>query len=146
MKYWHQIKTNEEIAEACEDAADLLEGHWTTGQWYIDWTEDIEDETGEPIEFEEKWAYCIEGAMAAAIGLDAQGMEMDSPQRDDLLNCPVYDAVTTTLALRLEKEGIDPEDVEIANLPDWNDGSLGSEQAALDLLRETAKRMRGVEE
>jgi hypothetical protein len=137
-KAWNEISTEEEIAEACEDAAELLEGHWTTGAWFSSWDE--YDEQGSEVE---RWSYCIEGAMAAAIGLDAADMEANSDQRGKLLTCPVYSAVLDTLNQRAKREDWD-ERWGMGDLPGWNDNGWGSEQNALDLLHETAKRMRGV--
>ena len=149
MKYWNTITTEEDMAEACEDAADLLEGHWTTGEWYHEWWVDNAgnhyDWNDGTVELTEQWAYCIEGAMAAAIGLDATDLDCDSEERSNLLRCPVYKAVCDTLNLQQETEGVDIR-YGVGDLPNWNDnGALGSEQKALDLLRATAKRLRGVE-
>ena len=120
--------TNEEIAEACEDAADLLEGHWVRGSWY---TDEEESETG-------TWAYCIEGGLAAALNLDTI-TDGDDWTRELLTTCPVYQAVLDTLN--------DPDDPHYGrgDLPNWNDVEGRTEQEVLDLLRATAKRVLGVE-
>jgi hypothetical protein len=138
LKYWNEITTPEDIADACELAADFLEGHWTQGSWYKEDTD--QDEDGFEVE---AWFYCIEGALAAAIGLDAQDMDQESKDRGLLLQCPVYEAVTETLNLRQGKEGM--EQFCVGELPTWNDAGGTTEQDALDLLHATAKRVLGVE-
>jgi len=145
MKKWNEITAEEDIAEACEDAAALLEGHWGTGHWVSYWDEEWDEDGDEMIG--EKWSYCIEGAMAAAVGLDANQMDTDTSdgrERRRLVQCPVYSAVLQTVNARAEREGWDTRYYD-DDLPTWNDGEYGSEQRALDILHETAKRMRGVE-
>lgn len=134
--------TNEQIAESCEDAADLLEGHWIQGEWYQSLYEDgdIDDPTG--------WGYCLEGGLAAALGKNIQGME--DAERKELLSCPVYDAVLTTLNHQIHDHfvdaGVTDEDqprqwYTTGELPNWNDSEDRSEQEVIDLLRKTAKRV-----
>ena len=144
MKKWNEISTEEDIADSCEDAAALLEGHWGTGHWYdsgSEWDEDGVELDGTT------WTYCIEGAMAAAVGLDAMEMDTDNSngqERTRLVTCPVYNQVMETVNRRAEREGWEVQGYGEDDLPTWNDGPYGSEQAALDILHETAKRMRGV--
>lgn len=142
-KQWWEIMVEEDIADACEDAADLLEGHWARGHWYSATYYDDEEAYIE----DGTWTYCIEGAMAAAIGLDATEMEGDeNGNRQKLLACPVYGAVLETINLRMEREGLQNR-FGPGDLPTWNDNDEGGcrdEQEALDVLRETAKRMHGV--
>jgi len=122
--------TNEEVAESCEDAADLLEGAWTKGAWR-------NEEAGGRI------TYCIEGALAAALGLETFGMDGDSDIRRELLDCPVYAAVCETILAR--DADYEPENDGIGGwLPGWNDAELREEQEVLDALRATAKRVLGV--
>lgn len=147
MKYEDLTKMdNEEIAEACEDAADMLEGHWVQGEWFIS---DFDDETEET----EQWAYCMEGGLAAALGLDYI-TDMEDSTRDELLRCPVYDAVLVTLNKQMRQQLIDAGASEAdlphlwfgeGDLPNWNDRDGRTEQEVLDLLRATAKRVLGVE-
>lgn len=116
------LMTPEEIAEVCEDTADILEGHWVQGAWYVG----------------ENQSMCIEGAMAAALGLAATGdLSLsdfgDSSRRRVLLSCPVYRAVQDTLDLDSEDE-----------LPNWNDTDGRTEAEVVDVLRATAKRVLGV--
>ncbi len=120
MDYRGRPMTNEEIAEACTTAADLLEGRWAQGFWYA------------PAEH----TMCIEGALGAALGLNVENMDGDSYVRDTLYVCEVHDAVMETL----HQKG--PGDWD--SLPTWNDKQDRTEQDALDLLRATAKRVLGV--
>jgi len=139
--------TNEQIAESCEDAADLLEGHWMQGEWFQNLYED--DDIDDP----SNWAYCLEGGLAAALGKNISGME--DKDRKDLLSCPVYDAVLETLNHQIHEELVDageitPDDeplgwYEKGELPNWNDDEGRTEQEVVDLLRKTAKRVLGVE-
>lgn len=137
--------TNEEIAESCEDAADLLEGHWIQGDWnsYV-----MKEEDGPVITF-----YCVEGALAAALGMSISGME--DHERKELLACPVYDAVLETLNHQIHQELVDaghrtgdePSDwYDKGELPNWNDSEERTEQQVVDLLRKTAKRVLGAAE
>jgi hypothetical protein len=140
MKYEDLTKmTNEEIAEACEDAADMLEGHWVKGHWF---TSEDDDEN-------ETWAYCLEGGLAAALGLDIIE-EAEDTTRSELINCPVYDAVLKTLNQQIREQMIDAGASEAdtphewygeGDLPNWNDTEDRSEQEVVDLLRKTAKRV-----
>jgi hypothetical protein len=117
--------TNEDIAETCEATASLLEGHWTKGSWY---TETNGYQT-----------YCVEGALAAALGLDPTTMsEADESSRSLLRDCPVYEAVCDTI-----NEGEAP-DWHVTDLPGWNDTDHRTEQEVLDILHATAKRVLGV--
>ena len=140
-KWWQQYEQYidqkmrpEEIAEACEDAADILEGHWCQGDWYL--RDGINgDKADGP-------AYCVEGAIAAAIGIDMDSVYdasdfSDSGKRDVLTSCPAWRAVYDTL-----NEGQEPEDLE--DLPNFNDTDGRVETEVLDLLRATAKRVLGV--
>lgn len=141
--------TDEEVAEACERAAETLEGHWRTGEWFSYSLDDEVDENDFVVGEIERWAYCIEGAMAVAVGLDVNLINSpEDPEREALIHCPVYQAVTDTLNILMSREhGVDGvyEYYGEGDLPNWNDGEHGSEQKALDLLHATAKRMRGVE-
>ena len=143
MKYYEDLTKmdNELIAEACEDAADMLEGHWIQGNWYLS----AEDSEGEP----ENWAYCLEGGLAAALGLDIIEEAEDSA-RDTLIRCPVYDAVLVTLNKQIREQLIDGGMSEEetphlwygeGDLPNWNDSEGRTEQEVVDLLRKTAKRV-----
>jgi len=133
--------TPEEIAESCEATADLLEdGHWTRGSWIraTDTTTgdyyDMTDATG--VETEDfVVTYCIEGAMAAVLGLDLNSMAEGSSERDLLMECPVYDAVLTT---------INDDTYHGCDLMGWNDSEGREESEVVDVLRRTAKRVLGV--
>jgi hypothetical protein len=81
--------TPEEIAESCERTADLLEGHWTTEAWYRTENERIV-------------SYCIEGGLAAALGVSAFSVAQDPDVRKALMDCPVYMAVQETLVLQVK--------------------------------------------
>lgn len=134
--------TNEQIAESCEDAADLLEGHWMQGEWYqnIYAEDDVDEPSG--------YAYCLEGGLAAALGVSISGME--DKERKELLSCPVYDAVLETLNHQIHETMVDagmkkadePSTwYDTGELPNWNDAEGRSEQEVIDLLRKTAKRV-----
>lgn len=140
-KNWDQIYTKMDIADVCEDAADLLEGHWTRGEWYHYEVLDNYDDTGQVVGQETQIFYCIEGGMAAALGLDVTEINgSESAERMNLVGCPVYNAVLETLNLQNKAYGTFYDD-----LPTWNDQEERTEQHAIDLLRSTAKRMHGVE-
>lgn len=128
-KWWKQYQehldqgmTSEEIAEACQDAADLLEGNWIKGAWYS-------EETG-------RRTYCLEGGLAAALGMNAADLQEDGSTRITLYSCPVYQAVEETIDLA------EPDKWE--SIPNWNDNSDRDEAEVLNLLRTTAKRVLGV--
>jgi hypothetical protein len=134
--------TNEQIAESCEDAADLLEGHWIQGNWFLSSYDDEDQDT-------ESWGYCLEGALSAALGLDNID-DMEQEDRLDLINCPVYSAVLETLNHQIHQQLIDAGASEAdtprewygeGDLPNWNDSDGRSEQEVVDLLRKTAKRV-----
>lgn len=132
--------TNEDIADSCEDAAALLEGHWIRGDWYTTYGDPASPEV----------SYCVEGALAAALGLDAQSMGHDRDERILLRTCPVYDAVQQTVIERIiatEDENVDQaiHFIEDDGLPYWNDQDWRQEQEVLDVLHATAKRVLGVE-
>jgi hypothetical protein len=131
--------SNEEIADACEIAASVLEGHWVRGAWFTYHDGDgVQHDTA---------LYCVEGGLAAALGLDASDVEGSSFERMKLITCPVHDAVRETLRLRRAGEvgdtafGLDPDSVT-----HWNDQPERTEQEVLDILHATAKRVLGVEE
>jgi hypothetical protein len=127
--------TPEDIANSCEDAAAILEGNWIRGQWY------------DPMQA----SYCVEGALAAALGLDIEGVINNTGDRELLRKCPVYTAVQQTVIDRIilitDDEYIDAEvhAVEDDGLPYWNDQDGRVEQEVLDVLHATAKRVLGVE-
>lgn len=138
--------TPEEIAESCEQAAAVLEGHWTRGSWMVN------DSQG-------KVRYCLEGGLAAALGLDVQKVADDiDDDRTHLYSCPVYQAVCDTVWDRMIEEFGDTEDAEYVlssvrrnelyrgGLPNWNDTNYRTEQEVLDVLHATAKRVLGVAE
>ena len=135
--------TNEEISEACEEAADIVEGHWCQGNWFLS-DEDAPDEN---------YAYCVEGGLAAALGLDII-CDAEDTTRSMLMSCPVYDAVLETVNSRSSSSGWTPghreADAEYlpsygeGDLPNWNDSDGRTEQEVVDLLRATAKRVLGV--
>lgn len=140
--------TNEEIAASCEDAADLLEGHWIQGDW-SSYTIEGEDEGGETTVI----FYCVEGALAAALGI-YNIANMEDRDRKELLTCPVYTAVVETLNHQIHDELLDAGVTEadqphewygVGELPNWNDSDGRTEQEVVDLLRKTAKRVLGVE-
>ena len=135
---WHwnnREMTNQDIANTCEDAAALLEGKWTKGAWY-----DSQAQT-----------YCVEGALAAALGLDIGDVADNGKDRERLHDCPVYAAVRQTIIERIiatcDPEYVDAEvrAVEDDGLPYWNDQDIREEQEVLDVLHATAKRVLGVE-
>lgn len=136
---------NEQIAEACEDAADLLEGHWVQGEWFVS-DEDVDDEP-------EAWAYCLEGGLAAALGLDII-TEAEDWTRQLLLSCPVYNAVLETVNHKIREQLVDAGQMDAdvpprdwygeGDLPNWNDSDGRTEQEVVDILRATAKRVLGV--
>jgi len=132
--------TPEEIAESCEATADLLEGgHWTGGSWFRITDPETGDywEGGESELTDEGFivTYCIEGAMAAVLGLDPKSMAEGASERDLLMECPVYDAVLTTVN----------EDIyQGCDLMSWNDADGREETEVVDILRRTAKRVLGV--
>lgn len=142
MKYDIHEMTPDEIAASCEDAADLLEGHWTSGSWFRYDEDDEGRETG--------ISYCIEGGLAAALGLD-KIEDGDDIARLTLLSCPVYDAVLETLNHQVFAQQVDAglrqPDAEYTpsfgegDLPNWNDSGGRTEQEVVDLLRKTAKRV-----
>lgn len=127
--------TPQEVADSCEDAAAILEGNWTKGSWY-----DSQEQT-----------YCVEGALAAALGLDLGDVADNGDDRQRLFACPVYAAVRQTIIERIidtyDPEYVDAEvrAVEDDGLPYWNDQDIREEQEVLDVLHATAKRVLGVE-
>ena len=121
----------------------MVEGHWIQGNWFV-YSEE-EDDAGNP----EKWAYCVEGGLAAALGLDTIEDAEDST-RDMLIRCPVYYAVLKTLNQQIREQLIDAGASEAdtphawygeGDLPNWNDSDGRTEQEVVDLLRATAKRV-----
>jgi hypothetical protein len=132
---WENHMTPQQIADSCEDAAAILEGNWMRGEWY------------NPAQK----TYCIEGALAAALGLNIDAVANDARERSLLRNCPVYAAVSKTVIDRIiateDDENIDAaiHFVEDDGLPYWNDQDWREEQEVLDVLHETAKRVLGVE-
>ena len=122
--------TAEDIADSCERAAELIEGNWCQGSW-----------------LNENRRMCIEGGLIAALGLELDGVKGDSTERQILLDCPVYSAVTDTLNEQIARGG-DGEYrrwYDNGELPTWNDQDERTEQDVLDLLHATAKRVLGVE-
>jgi hypothetical protein len=133
---------NEQIAASCEDAADLLEGHWMQGEWYqnIYADDDVDEPSG--------YAYCLEGGLAAALGMTISGME--DKERKELLSCSVYNAVLETVNRHVWQKEVDAGNIKedeyrewygIGDLPNWNDAEGRTEQEVIDLLRKTAKRV-----
>ena len=118
----HRQMTNEDIAEACDAAADLLEGHWIQGTWVMT----LDDG---------KAGYCLEGGLAAALGMNAN-LDDDINAKELLHGCPVYDAVYGTIC------EMEPDEWEA--IPSWNDLGSREESEVIDLLRTTAKRVLGV--
>jgi len=114
-EYW----TPEEIAEACEKTAEVLQGHWMRGEWY-----------------EPSGSYCIEGALAAVLGFNPQDLKDDGNQREFLFSCPVYQEVKDTID---HIPGMD-----CRSMTGWNDEEAKNEQEVLDVLHRTAKRVLGV--
>ena len=144
MRYDDITKLNNElIAEACEDAADMLEGHWIQGAWF---QSNYDDETQDT----ETWGYCLEGGLAAALGLE-NIEEAEDTARFELMSCPVYNAVLETLNHQVFQQRMDAGYLEAdaeylpsygeGDLPNWNDSEERSEQEVVDLLRATAKRV-----
>lgn len=130
--YWTQhTLTPEEIAASLEEAADILEGNWCQSSWIT--TDEATD----------KVYRCVEGGLAAALGLDVHDIEGVSWERRKLTTCPVYNAVLDTLNAEYEKEYDD--EGGFRELTDWNDDGSREEQDVLDLLHRTAKRVLGVE-
>ena len=138
--YWAtRPMTPEEIADACEIAASVLEGHWIRGSWhtYLD-NDGVQHDTA---------FFCVEGGLAAALGLDASDVEGSSYERMKLITCPVHDAVRETLRLRRAGEvGDTPFGLDADSVTQWNDQPERTEQEVLDILHATAKRVLGVEE
>jgi hypothetical protein len=130
-KWWQEYQdyadrrtmTNEEVAEVCEVTADLLEGHWTQSAWFVYGQDGTQ-------------FYCLEGGLAAALGLDVTLMDGDTSVRNVLHDCPVYNAVMDTI----NEEEPDEWDA----VPSWNDYGNRTESEVIDLLRTTAKRVLGV--
>lgn len=142
----NQNMTPEEIANSCEEAAALIDGSWVRGAWA---------QTGE----DGVTRYCIEGALAAALGYDVEEVadgNSDSSwnSRNGLRSCQVYQAIVDTLVIRESKDDrwtqadLDNyvEELSDSGLPHWNDQNERTEQEVLDLLHATAKRVQGVEE
>jgi hypothetical protein len=127
-----QPRTPEAIADACEEAAALLEGQWMQGDWYSPpWMDRHGDRHSA--------AYCVEGALAAVLGMEVATMHQQRGQEMvQFRNCAVYRAVRDTIRER-------PSYDEYDHLPPWNDAAGRTEQEVLDVLHETAKRVLGVE-
>lgn len=130
--WWNRTLTPADIAEACELAAQTLEGHWTQGNWHVTGWDGVEDEE------EMKDFYCLEGGLAAALGMDATRLDSDSYARSLLRECPVYCAVQDTLH---DRDGSWRPDLDLAS---WNDHGQRTQQQVLDILHATAKRVLGV--
>lgn len=126
---WEKNKpmTPEQIAESCEIAAAILEGHWTRGLWYS------------PHEEEGVEVFCLEGGLAAALGIDVTQLSAGTWERATLFTCPVYEAVADTVAETLHGYAL-----AAGELADWNDHQDRTEQEVLDILHATAKRVLGV--
>ena len=126
--------TPQEIADTCETTAAILEGNWIRGTW---WDAD-------------KQAYCIEGALAAALQMDPIDMADNGHERNVLQSCPVYTAVMRTVIEQIiateDDEDVDAavQSVEDDGLPWWNDRDYRTEQEVVDILHLTAKRVLGV--
>lgn len=127
--YTRRTWTNEEIAASCEAAADLLEGSWIRGDWHTPGV----DPDGTPRVF-----MCLEGGLAAAIGLDADLMRTDPRLRATAICCPVFLAVRDTI-----NEDRDPN-YYVTALTGWNDEEAEGEAEVIEVLRRTAKRVLGV--
>jgi hypothetical protein len=129
--------TPEEIAEACETAAEVLEGNWIRSRWF------------DKVDGEVKM--CVEGALIAALWGMPDLQQTNSTLVHLLPRCPVYNAVLDTI-----NDGVQPcphsrfEDCEcdrfFGELNLWNDMLAREEQEVLDVLHRTAKRVLGVEE
>ena len=136
--------TREAIAASCDEAADLLEGKWTRGVWYEE--QDIIEirDVGEPYTRSTQVRMCAEGALAAALGLDASQIQGNDTLRSELRDCAVYNAVHVTIAEKMN--ALDPEDQDgwADSIASWNDDYAVDEAEVLDVLRTTAKLMRGV--
>ena len=90
MDLLNQPRTPEAIAEACEQTAEVLEGQWTQGDWY---TPPFMDRSGD----RHPATYCVEGALAAVLGIEAVNMQRNSRDVTALRNCAVYRAVRDTI-------------------------------------------------
>ena len=123
--------TPEQIADTCERAADLIEVGWQQGEWYSPEYKNMHGQT---------WPakYCVEGALAAVLGIDPARLRSNGPGVTDLRRCEVYQAVAATVRRR--------GGVGIGYLPGWNDASNTTQQEVLDVLHATAKRVLGVDE
>jgi hypothetical protein len=123
--------TPERIADTCEDAAELVETGWEQGEWY---SPEYTNRLGQ------KWParYCVEGALAAALGFDVATLRHDVGVRE-LRTCDVYREVAATVKRRYPGMAVG------AYLPGWNDAPDTVKQEVLDVLHETAKRVLGVE-
>lgn len=132
MRYDQPLITNEDIAEACEDAAALLEGHWVRGEWY---QENVATQ---------QHHYCLEGALGAALGIDPRKLNSSgSKERQWLIGCPVTQAIVDTLNLRRAYEDYAVFEFGPDDLPTWNDAEERTESEVLDLLHATTKRVLG---
>ena len=129
MDLLNQPRTPEAIAEACEQTAEILEGQWTQGDWY---TPPFMDRSGD----RHPATYCVEGALAAVLGIEAVNMQREGREVTALRNCAVYRAVRDTIR---EQGGTIGD-----SLPGWNDAAGRTEQQVLDVLHATAKRVLGV--
>jgi hypothetical protein len=118
----------EEIADSCEETAAILEGRWIQGSWYT--TDDDGHKT-----------FCLEGGLAAAVGIDYTLLSGGGAENEVLAQCPVYQAVLKTIHLRATEDEEDWYD----DLNNWNDQGGRTEQEVLDILHATAKRVLGVE-
>lgn len=131
-KTWqNQPRTPEQIADACEQAAGILEGQWLQGDWY---TPPFTDQTGE----KHVERMCVEGALAAVLGIDVRSMQRETKDVTWMRNCAVYRAVRDTVREEYPTWIVD-------TLPSWNDAGERTEQEVLDILHKTAKRVQGVE-
>jgi hypothetical protein len=128
--YVNKPMTADDIADSCEKAAELIEGNWCQGAW-----------------LNENRRMCIEGGLIAALGLEVDDVKGDSTERQILLDCPVYSAVTETLNEQISRDsdGEYQRWYDDGDLPNWNDASERTEQDVLDLLHATAKRVLGVQ-
>lgn len=134
--------TKEEIADACEITAEILEGHWLSGNWHDELPKPDPDHPGETVMWD---FYCIEGGMGVALGLDVNDLAKDeSDLRKQLIQCPFYEAVRETLNIQVRDAENENNYYEEGELPEWND-NYADQQKVLDLLHATAKRVLGVE-